>query len=539
MDLRKVVPPAVGGMSTATTVVTAVLIASVIVASVLAWQAVTAARQRRAVSEAMLREYAQLAAWEFSREARKEIETTLTLALTSQVHQGTHSKEGQCDCVGVIAVDSWFEVSPEGVVAGRSAALPPETKEQVERFSAIDGEGSMEGNLRIGRFAERDGRVVAMRWEPHLGLRGGQVGLVTSASALEPLLARTHGRAALLPPLLVAGRDGRTLVDLRVHDRDGAVVFASRDTVPGPQVMEAELLPNTTVGFRLSVSMTPAFVAGLGPEHGAGSSQALVLGLVIVNGLLVAVGLWQLARERELTRLRADFVAGVSHELRTPLAQVRMFAETLLLDRIRSPHEGRRALEIIGQETRRLSQLVENILYFHRRQRAPLASPTAVVDLAVLIPEVVDGFSPLARSRRVRVEYASNVTELVVHANADGLRQVMLNLLDNAVKFGPPDEVVSVTLHATGDGARIAVEDRGPGVPVADQRRIFNAFDRGRASHGAGGAGIGLAVVRQIVGAHQGRVVVESALEGGARFVITLPIANGLGGDVQTVSLAG
>lgn len=138
----------------------------------------------------------------------------------------------------------------------------------------------------------------------------------------------------------------------------------------------------------------------------------------------------------------------------------------------------------------------------------------------------------------VELEFHSAIPELFVHASADGLRQVILNLLDNAVKFGPPGQVVRVTLDVTAGDARITVEDRGPGVPAADRRRIFNPFERGRATHGAGGAGIGLAVASQIVSLHRGRISVEPAANGGARFVVDLPVAADLASDAS-VSLAG
>jgi signal transduction histidine kinase len=240
---------------------------------------------------------------------------------------------------------------------------------------------------------------------------------------------------------------------------------------------------------------------------------------------MVAVGLWQVARERELARLRADFVAGVSHELRTPLAQIRMFAETLLLDRIRNPAEGRRALEIIGQETRRLGQLVENVLYFHRHRRAPLALPNEPCDMAALVREVAEGFGPLAASRRAQLDVRTPAREVVVYASPDGMRQVLLNLLDNAAKFGPAGQTIQVELDLVAGAARLAVEDRGPGVPPADRRRIFQAFERGRTTNGAGGAGIGLAVVQQLVHAHGGTVAIEQGRDGGARFIVSLPLA--------------
>jgi signal transduction histidine kinase len=529
MDLAPLVRRAIRGGMTATTVVMTVLVASVIVGGVLAWQATVSARQRRAVSDAMLHQYAQLAAWEFSREAGQQIDVLVMQTLAAHAHPGSHKTRDECDCPVLADVEHRFQISRDGVVSG--AALPPALKVAIERSTAVEAGDSMEAGVRISQLSDADPRIVAVRAAPH---GGGRIGMVVAPQAFERVLTNTHARAAILPPALVAGRDARSLVDLRVRDRAGHIIFASRGTEPGTPAVDTDLLTRGETGMRVSASMTPAFVAGLGPEHGAGLSQRLVVSLVLINALLVGVGIWQLARERELARLRADFVAGVSHELRTPLAQIRMFAETLLLDRIRNPYEGRRALEIIGQETRRLGQLVENILYFHRHQRAPLPPDAEVIDLVPLIRQVVERFKPLAASRRAQVDFDARAAALFVHANADGLSQVTLNLLDNAVKFGPPGQTVRVALETGGDDARIVVEDHGPGIPAADRRRIFKAFERGRATHGAGGAGIGLAVVSQIVSAHGGTVAVEPAEAGGARFIISLPIAND-----EPLSLAG
>jgi signal transduction histidine kinase len=181
---------------------------------------------------------------------------------------------------------------------------------------------------------------------------------------------------------------------------------------------------------------------------------------------------------------------------------------------------------------------VENVVYFHRHQRMPVAPPADVVDLVPLVRDVVEGFAPLAASRRAEIEFRAVAARALVHASADGLRQVVLNLLDNAVKFGPPGEIVRVSIDKTNDGVRIVVENRGPGIAASDQRRIFKPFQRGRATRGAGGAGIGLAVVSQIVASHGGRVEVDPSADTGARLIVTLPQAPD-GARSEPVSLAG
>jgi signal transduction histidine kinase len=128
----------------------------------------------------------------------------------------------------------------------------------------------------------------------------------------------------------------------------------------------------------------------------------------------------------------------------------------------------------------------------------------------------------LAASRGVT--FARHLDEVIVSVDAEAFRQVMLNLLDNAVKYGPPGQMVTVTLRLVNDVARVAVEDQGPGVAAGDIDHIWAPFYRGAAhTDVSGGTGIGLTIVRQLVKLHGGQAAVERGLSGGARFVVDLP----------------
>src|SRR5439155_1097638 len=129
----------------------------------------------------------------------------------------------------------------------------------------------------------------------------------------------------------------------------------------------------------------------------------LLVGLLLLTTSLVVVALIQLRRERELVRLRADFISGVSHELRTPVAQIRMFGETLLLDRVRSSEERRRSLAIIVQESQRLTHLIDNVLHFSRSDRGASLVKPSPARLDLLLHEILDSFEPLARSKRTSI----------------------------------------------------------------------------------------------------------------------------------------
>jgi signal transduction histidine kinase len=248
--------------------------------------------------------------------------------------------------------------------------------------------------------------------------------------------------------------------------------------------------------------------------------------LLGLTGVLVAIGLLQLRREQELARLREDFVASVSHELRTPLAQVRMFAETLRLGRVRSEGERARSLEIIDQEARRLTHLVENILLFSRSERHLVRLSPRPCVLSAEVREALLSFAPIADARRVHVVQALDDDSCAV-VDVEAFRQIVLNLVDNAIKYSPADGTVRVSLAPQGDVVRLEVEDEGPGIPLADAERIWAPYFRLErdVSSAVAGSGIGLAVVRDLVQRHGGRTGVERRVRGepGSRFFIELP----------------
>jgi signal transduction histidine kinase len=208
-----------------------------------------------------------------------------------------------------------------------------------------------------------------------------------------------------------------------------------------------------------------------------------------------------------------------------------MFSETLLLGRVRSDEERDRSLKIIDQEARRLTHLVENLLHFSRSERRLTRLSPAPAPLAPLLSEAAEGFAPLAAARGVTL--CTELTDgVVAPVDADALRQMLLNLLDNAVQYGPAGQTVTLGLTVTDGRALVCVDDQGPGVPAADRERIWDRFwrlerDRGSA---VAGTGIGLSVVRELVALHGGRAWAEDAPaterggRAGSRFVIELPL---------------
>ena len=283
----------------------------------------------------------------------------------------------------------------------------------------------------------------------------------------------------------------------------------------------------TTIEVALHPGLAPRLLIGGVPT----SRLPLLVSLLGLCALLLTATIVLAWRATELARARSEFVARVSHELRTPLAQVLLFGETLSFGRMSTRREVRRAADIIVGETRRLMQLVDNVLLFGRRERAVGQKPTETVSLAPLIRDVLAAFGPLAVAADVTLR-ARHLEDCVVPADPAEVRQLMLNLLDNAVKYGPRGQTVTVGLARVAPRgaqvARIWVEDEGPGIPTADCERVWEPFvrlTRDLESEKAG-SGIGLAVVSQIVRRHRGTARIEATPAGGACVVVELPNAS-------------
>ena len=354
--------------------------------------------------------------------------------------------------------------------------------------------------------------------EPYAG-----IGFETGIEPIARLLDAGLDFAPLLDERVMRDLRNEDVIAVSVTDPFGRLIYASAAGADSPYTAHGTLpsfLPGASVTASILPASAPRLLAGGMPA----SPLPLVLGLLALNAVLVAVAILLLRREDEVARLRADFIAGVSHELRTPLAQIRMFTETLMLGRIRSDAERDRSLEIIDQEARRLTMLVENVLLYARAERRHIRIDPAPADLAGDIREAVQGFALLHRSRaiEVRTELQENV---IVPVDAGALKQMLLNLLDNAVKYGPPGQRITVGMAIFGGHVRIWVDDQGPGIPKADRERVLDPFYRLRRDQESviAGSGIGLSIVRELIGLHAGTVNVDDATGGGTRVILELP----------------
>ncbi len=227
---------------------------------------------------------------------------------------------------------------------------------------------------------------------------------------------------------------------------------------------------------------------------------------------------------RRLSALRADFVSLVSHELRSPMAAVIGAARTLQ-DRWRTLAPGQREafLALIGDETNRLAALIGDVLDTSRIEAGTFSYSFTDVDLGRLVRDAVATASVGQDELRVRADVAGSVP--VVRGDRERLRQVLTNLIENAVKYSPAGDEVTVTVRPENGLVRLEVTDNGPGIPRDQQRLIFEKFGRAEVPGGSKpGTGLGLFIARSIVEAHGGTLDVRSRPASGATFELTLPV---------------
>jgi signal transduction histidine kinase len=255
-----------------------------------------------------------------------------------------------------------------------------------------------------------------------------------------------------------------------------------------------------------------------------------VLGLLIaVLVLAIGVGSWliiaDLRQHLALARQKTDFVSNVSHELKTPLTSIRMFAEMLAEDRVPEPDKRRQFHQIIAAEASRLTRLINNVLDFARLERGEKNYRLTEQDLVTLVAEIVATYRPHLETMGFTLDCELPGSALTVRGDRDALAQVLVNLLSNAEKYSAERKEIALRIESTANTVEVHIMDRGTGVPVGCEEKIFEQFYRGHDSLSSGiqGSGLGLTLARQITRAHDGEITFKRREGGGSCFSLRLP----------------
>lgn len=321
-----------------------------------------------------------------------------------------------------------------------------------------------------------------------------------------------------------------------VVDEEGRLIF-------GPPVRSGEFtvsvqFPTTLYSWRIQVAPS----AGEASVRSAQRRRVIEHAMVAIACIVLFAGLVTILaaaeRERRISELKSDFVANVSHELKTPLALVRMFAEMLQSGRVTSEEKRAQYIDIILKESERLSGLIENVLDFSKAERGKSAYEFQEVDVHAMILTALDACRYRAEQDAVTLDLRLNPEVGATMGDPQALQVALVNLIDNALKYGGEAKRVYVSSRRVGKVIELCVADDGPGVKKEERQRVFERFFRGEAHRGKSGvrgSGIGLAHVQHIAESHGGRIriVGDSTLPAwgdapavrpkGAIFVMTLP----------------
>jgi len=242
------------------------------------------------------------------------------------------------------------------------------------------------------------------------------------------------------------------------------------------------------------------------------------------TGVLAA--LHDITELRKLENVRREFVANVSHELKTPLTSIKGYVETLLEGAIDDPKHNRAFLETIHEHSNSLSRMIDDVLDLSTIEAERVTYRFEPVIVSEVVERIVKALEPMAKMKKVFISAEWPPALPTVRADREKLAQIVMNLLDNAIKFNKAGGKVRITAEPNGKELRLRIEDTGRGIAPEDLPRIFERFYRGNKdrSHEIPGTGLGLAIVKHLIEAHQGAVTAQSVLGQGSTFQLTFPM---------------
>ena len=416
------------------------------------------------------------------------------------------------------AIPLYFSLDGGRVVA-LEGGIDDETRTWILADVLPHAEGTYPRPAPYALLRGSGGRAIVYRKEQYYGTTS-VYGFVVRFDRLESVYARLLGDLSILPRSLADAPDPEALTSIRLSFPQGDQTLFVRPGADVPYVVRARAFAAKAGRMAVDVGLDGTTVRALIPGGYPNDRLPVLVALALLTFGLLAFAVVLTRRAARLRELREVFVANASHDLRTPLAQIRMFSETLLLGRMRDPDERDRALEVIRRQAEHLGDLVENILHASDGGGRPVRR--AGTELDTLLEQTLAALTPAVRAREATVVHRREGPEV---AEIDGpiLRRIVTNLVDNALKFGPPGQTITVHLRNDAGLVEVRVDDEGSGVPPRERNRVWERFERLDGRHPATtGTGLGLSVVRELALRHGGSVRIEDAPGGGARVVVTL-----------------
>jgi signal transduction histidine kinase len=443
---------------------------------------------------------------------------------------------GECVCGHAVATD-------QALAAPELASHPARSRPTClrEGFRSVlclplRAHGQVLGLLNV---QSRRAHHFAASDEELLTAIGNQIGI---AIANAQLIDDAEQRRATLSSVMLSLVDG-----LILFDRRGRITFVNAQAeelleVPRQMLLQrsiaaidgqiaSQLADTNAPDTRLETASQDPGAVGLELDLAGRTRRSLLARFFAIHdagGGSLGLGLLlrDVTREKELDEMKSQLLSTVSHELRTPLASIKGFATTLLRDDVQWDDETRREfLFIIDEESDRLSELIDNLLEMSRIEAGTLRVEPEPLDVRHIVAETVAQFEVIARKHRFAAHLPTQLP--LVMADPRRIRQVLRNLVENAVKYSPEGGAVTISAETTEDGLQVTVADEGIGISPKHLEHVFDRFYQvdSASTRIVGGSGLGLSICTAILEAHRGKIWAESQPGKGSQFYFSLPLA--------------
>ncbi len=324
----------------------------------------------------------------------------------------------------------------------------------------------------------------------------------------------------LVPKLQEIAREDFILTTSRIED--GFQIYSTSDQeVANIKSQPLDLLPK----YEVAIARVGGTVEDVVNQRKVQNLIALAL-LMVVMFIGIFLVFRNIQREMELAQKKADFVSNVSHEIRTPLALINMFAETLLMGRVKEESKKKEYYEIITKEVGRLSNMINRILSFSKIEANKRVYHKVALDLNAVVGEVHNTYSYHLENNGFEHGLQLSDNGLYINADREAIIEVLVNLIDNGMKYSADNKKVVIATGIEGDMAFVSVQDHGMGIPKNQVEKLFEKFYRVPTGdvHDTKGSGLGLTLVKHIMDAHQGDIKVVSEVGVGSKFKLFFPL---------------
>jgi two-component system phosphate regulon sensor histidine kinase PhoR len=458
-------------------------------------------------------------AWDFVNTWITKIQNSLTLGNKSETKESIQQILQTNTAIAYIAISDTMMQKPEFFYRDKMGGFESNTFKNISRKEITVGKIlklSKQGYRKVETMLEEESADSTLTLFYIQPLGGKQKVLV--AIVIQP----TTFISNVLGPKLEEIAGTQFLINV-INKTNNNILYSNsnQDISEFKQTKKLWLFPD----YILGISLKGKSIEELAQDRLYNSLILIgILYILIIAGGYILVR--NIRKEMQLARLKSDFVSNVSHELRTPLALIRMYAETLEMDRVKTDEKRYEYYRIINQESERLTRLINNILNFSRIESGRKEYKFSDVNINDIIKSVFDMYSYHIEQEGFILNTELDEQIPRVQVDREAVSEAFINLIDNAIKYSKDNKEISVRTGISDESVFLEVEDKGIGIEQNQQHAIFEKFYRISSAlvHDTKGSGLGLSLVQHIMNSHGGKIVLESESGEGSTFRLLFPL---------------